>query len=260
LWLWSRERRNAARVLVFCTFVASALALVFLLPFTWSGGGGPPGNRYLLSVYPVLFFLAPPMTTTWAGVAAWMGGALFTAKLLLNPFVSAKYTYLSTERGPTRRLPVELTMVNDLPVMLSTEPIRARIPYGHDPTLLLYFLDQNAFPPDPPGMWVSGGGRADIIVRAADPIDHVVISAESPIDTVLTVSMGAGNVREPLTPGKTVTFSVPAAGVRYVQSYAYLMSVRSSEGFIPHLQDPESKDFRNLGALLRFQAVTKPRQ
>jgi hypothetical protein len=42
-----------------------------------------------------------------------------------------------------------------------------------------------------------------------------------------------------------------------LQSYAYLLTARSSEGFIPHLQDPNSPDFRNLGALMRFHAVTK---
>ena len=80
-------------------------------------------------------------------------------QMLVNPFVAAKYPYLTTEKGPARRLPIELTMVHDLPYMLDAG--RARIPYGHDPTMFLYYLDQNAFPPEPPGMWVSGAGRAD---------------------------------------------------------------------------------------------------
>ena len=31
-----------------------------------------------------------------------MPSALFTAKLLINPFMFAKYTFLATERGPAR--------------------------------------------------------------------------------------------------------------------------------------------------------------
>jgi hypothetical protein len=58
-------------------------------------------------------------------------------------------------------------MANDLPVMLAG-PTRARIPYGHNPTMLLYFLDQNAFPPESPGMWVSGGRRTDVSLRTVD--------------------------------------------------------------------------------------------
>jgi hypothetical protein len=147
-------------------------------------------------------------------------------------------------------------MANDLPVMLSSAPIRGRIPYGHDPTMLLYFLDQNAFPPEPPGMWVTGGRRADIIVRTVDPIDHMAIAAESPIRTRLTVSIGADEVSVSIVPGPPITFNVPASGVKSENGYAYLMSASSSEAFVPHAEDPASPDYRNLGALLRFQAVT----
>ena len=254
LWLFSTARRDVWRLTTFLALISSAILLLLIFPYTWSGGGGPTGNRYLLSVYPVMFFLLPPMETAWPGLLAWAGGALFTAKILLNPFVAAKYTYLITERGPARRLPVELTMANDLPVMLDAS--RSRIPYGQNPTLLLYFLDQNASPPEPPGMWVSGGGRAEILVRSVDEIHHLDVTAESPIRTVLTVSMGGSAVSVPLAPHKEAAFTVPAVGIPALRSYAYLLSARSSEGFVPHLRDSNSSDHRNLGALMRFRAVT----
>ena len=83
-------------------------------PYSWSGGGGPPGNRYFMSLYPALLFLTPPLTMTPA-LVAWAGGALFTAKILVKPFAVAKSPTLLTERGFARRLPVEITMANDLP-------------------------------------------------------------------------------------------------------------------------------------------------
>lgn len=258
-WLFSSARRDRWRLVTFLTFAFSVVAMLLVWPFTWSGGGGPTGNRYLLGIYPALLFLMPPGNIAWAGVLAWLGGALFTAKILLNPFVAAKYPYLTTERGAARRLPVELSMLTDLPVMLAG-PTRARIPYGHDPTMLLYFLDQNSFPPEPPGMWVAGGRRTDIVVHTNDRLDRLAVEAESPIATVLTVSMGAERVVVPLTPGKVATFNVPARGVlyeRYVRSYAHLLSASSSEGFVPVLRDPTAtaRDYRNLGALMRFSAV-----
>jgi hypothetical protein len=150
-------------------------------------------------------------------------------------------------------------MANDLPVALSSSPVRARIPYRNDPLMLLYFLDENASPPEPAGMWVSGGRRADIIVRTEDPTDYLIVTAESPIRTVLTVSLGGAPVTVPIVPHARVRVLVSARGVRGLQSYAYLLSAYSSEGFTPHLQDPTSSDFRNLGVLLRFQAVPVPR-
>ena len=146
-------------------------------------------------------------------------------------------------------------MANDLPVML--DGTRGRIPYGPPPQMLLYLLDQNAFAPEPAGMWVSGGGRADVIVRSVDPIERLTVDAESPIRTVLTVSMGAGAVSVPIEPGTIATFEVPASGVKGFQGHAYLLTARSSEGFVPHLVNPESPDYRNLGAQMRFSAVTR---
>jgi hypothetical protein len=254
-WAVSGERLTAWRLLILASFVGSALILLLWLPYTWSGGGGPPGNRYFLSAYPAIFFVMPPFARVAPAIIALVGGALFTAKVLVNPFVAAKFTWQITESGPARYLPVELTMANDLPVRLDTR-IRARIPYGRDPEVYLYFLDQNAYPPEPTGMWVGATGRADIIVRTDHPIHHLAVKAESPIRTTLTVSMGRVPVTITLEPGRPATFDVPADGVRGLESYAYLMTARATRGFVPRLVEPGSDDNRHLGALLRFRAIT----
>ena len=56
------------------------------MPFTYSGGGGPVGNRYFLGVYPVFLFVTPPLATPSAPLVAAAVGALFTAQLIFNPF------------------------------------------------------------------------------------------------------------------------------------------------------------------------------
>ena len=53
-WALSSERRVAWRVLNLIGVAASALVLLVFLPYTWSGGGGPPGNRYFLGLSRVL--------------------------------------------------------------------------------------------------------------------------------------------------------------------------------------------------------------
>ena len=176
LWLVSRRRFDAWRVLTFLGLAASTLVLLVFFPYTWSGGGGPVGNRYFLNLYPVLFFLTPPMMSMAPAMLAWAGGALFTAQLVVNPFVAAKFPIQSTERGAARRLPVELTMANDLPVALDVS--RAHVLYSREPVVLLYFLDTHAYIPDniavePKAVWVSGSGRSDIIVRTEGPLDHL---------------------------------------------------------------------------------------
>jgi hypothetical protein len=252
-WVFSRDRFRAWRTLTLLSLVGGTLVWLVIAPYSWSGGGGPVGNRYFLSMYPLLFFLMPPMQSSAAGIVAWLGGALFTAKVLINPFFIAKNTWELSEHGAARRLPVELTMATDLPVMLA-QPLRARIHYRNDPLMELFFLDSHAWPPEPDGMWVSGGGRADIIVKTEEPVHHFAVTATSPIRTTLTISAGAGTSVVPIVPGKPVSFQLPASTVRGNQSYECLMSAQSSDGFIPHLRDPGSNDPRNLGVLLNFRA------
>jgi hypothetical protein len=260
LWL-IRRRFDAWRVLTFFGLAASTLLLLVFFPYTWSGGGGPVGNRYFLNLYPVVFFLTPPMASMAPAMIAWAGGALFTAQVVLNPFVAAKFPIQSTERGAARRLPVELTMANDLPVALDVS--RAHVLYSHDPVVLLYFLDTHSYIPEstaiePKAVWISGSGRSDIIVRTERPLDHLKMTAQSPIRTVFTVSAGGSASTIPIVPGQIASFDVPASGVRGLKSYAYLLSVRSSEAFTPHLAVPTSDDKRNLGVMIRFTAVLAP--
>jgi hypothetical protein len=256
LWLVSAERARPWRLLTLLAVVASALTLIVFAPFTWSGGGGPPGNRYFMSVYAAMLFLTPPIASAVPPLLAWTGGALFTAKMLMNPFVAAKFPNQTTERGFARRLPVELTMANDLPIML--EGLRAHSWFSD---VLMYFLDEHAHNPETidaeghQGIWIAGDGRADILVRCDWPIDHLAVTAVSPIKTTFFISMGGAESRVALEPGKPATFNVPAAGVRDLRSYAYLLTAQSTDGFTPHLLDPTNPDNRNLGVLIRFTAV-----
>lgn len=253
LWLLSPARTDAWRALLFAAFLVSVVVLLLVLPFTWSGGGGPPGNRYFFAVYPALLFLTPPMAGPLTGMLAWLGGSFFTAQILVTPFASAKSTWLLTERGPSRWLPVELTMANDLPVMRA-EQRRGRVHYGpyDENGFLLYFLDGSSWPPEPEGIWVSGYGRTEIIVRTVKPIRRLAVEMQSPISTTVTVAIGAPSTMVKLTPNQVERMEIPAAGVRGLNSYAYLLTVKSTNGFVPHLIDSKNADSRYLGAQLRF--------
>jgi hypothetical protein len=257
LWLFAGQRRRPWQLLIFLAVLGSAVGLLVLAPYSWSGGGGPSGNRYIIGVYAATFFLIPPMATAIPAIVSWIGGALFTAKMLVNPFVIAKSPYLTTERGFARFLPVEVTMANDLPIMLIEGP-RAHSWFNG---VLLYFLDEHAYPPetiDPAGhtgVWVAGDGRADIIMRSDWPVGRLRLTLQSRVPTVFIASAGSTKVQVPLVPGQPKTVDLPTSGVRDFSSYAYLLSLRSTEGFTEHLRDPDSKDYRNLGVLMQFEPI-----
>ena len=134
------------------------------MPYTYSGGGGPIGNRYFVSFYPLFLFLMPAVRSAWPAVIGLAIGALFVAKILLNPFYSSFNPGEHAKAGPLRVLPIERTLLNDLPV--SADAARARRSLGGNPAVQAYFIDDNAYPPEGDGFWVRGESRADLLLRA----------------------------------------------------------------------------------------------
>ena len=253
---WALVRRRELEVwhaLIAGAVAVTAVTLLVLLPNTWSGGGGPPGNRYFLSIYPAFFFLIPAARTILPGVIMWVGGALFVAQILVDPFVAASRPWQNTQRGLFRVLPVELTMVNDLPVQLDQG--RSRIRYGDDPQLLLYYLDDNAWHPEEAGIWVAGESRADIIVRTYPPLAGLEITLRSPVANVATVTVDGSTHQAELTPNETETLRVPIDGVFARGAQSFVLTVETESGFVPHLRNAGSADSRFLGVQVGLEGI-----
>ncbi len=228
----------------------TALILMILYPNTWSGGGGPPANRYFLGIYPAFYFLLPTARTILPGVAMWVGGALFVAPILLDPFVAARRPWQNSQQGLLRALPVELTVVNDLPVQLDRG--RSRVPYGSDPQLLLYYLDENAWRPEAAGIWIKGSARADIIVRTEPAIGPIDITLRSPIQNRVRVTVDGVAQDIELTAHASVVVQADVTGVYARGAQTFVLSVETEAGFIPHLVDATSTDQRFLGVLVNL--------
>ena len=252
LFLRYRAEARMWQWVVLGTAAFAAVGLAIYMPFTWSGGGGPTGNRYFLSAYPLFLFLMPPMRGLGPTLTAWAGGALFTAQILINPFVSAKEPYLAPAQGVLRWLPVELTMVLDLPIMLDAP--RARVLHGENQEMQLYFLDHHASLPEP-GIWIDGGQRADIIVKTTTELEAITVTATAPIANVVTIDIGSGEGRIELEPGAPGSVTIRPSGVYSRDSWAYLMRVRARDGFVPRLTEPGSDDGRFLGAAISLTVV-----
>jgi hypothetical protein len=256
LWLWCYREIRGWQILMVLTVIASIAVTLVILPYTWSGGGGPPGNRYFMGFYPVLFFLLPALDSALLPVLMWTGGAIFTAQLVLNPYFTARFPYRNLNHGAPRWLPIELTLVNDLPIML--DRFHARLPYGSDPTLSLYMLDENVYDPEPAGIWFSGGRQGDIIVRTTDPIASMRITVSSPIANRVWLSFDGRGRAVDLKPGEAIDMVVDTrgGGVYSDHGFGYVLSVKADEGFVPKLTDSGTEDRRFLGALVRLQATT----
>jgi hypothetical protein len=255
-----RQEREAWHAFIAGAVAVTALTLLLLLPNTWSGGGGPPGNRYFLSIYPAFFFLIPKARSLLPGVIMWLGGAMFVAQILVDPFVAAKRPWQNTQQGLFRLLPVELTMIDDLPVQLDqrwhgVRQRRVGIRYGDQPQLILHYLDDNAWGPEEPGIWVSGDARADIVVRTNSPVAGLEVSLSSPIANNVTVTVDGSTQHVGLTPNKSVTLRLPIEGVYSRGAQSFVVTVKTEAGFVPRLRTAGSSDGRFLGVVVGLDGV-----
>ncbi len=255
VFLRRRQEHAPARWMILAGVAGSALALLLLVPTSWSGGGGPPGNRYFLPVYCTLFFLSGRAVSRRAGLLAWLGGVLFIGQMLTSPLAAARFTYTYSQEGLLRALPVELTMINDLPIGLAKD--RARVPYSaNGQQMLLYLLDDQAYPPEGDAFWVRGGGRADVIVRTGVAFDRLHVTLTTPIANTVRISAGGGSRTLQLDRDVRYELQLPARTVAQVGgSVGALLQIRPSRSFVPHLVNPPSGDGRALGVLVRVSPV-----
>lgn len=255
LWLWRWRDMRLWQFLTFGAIAGTALILLVWFPYTWNGAGGPPGNRYFLSVYPLFLFLLPAGTGAVAALTSWVVGGAFVGAMLIHPFVSSKAPWTVPERAPLCYLPIELTMMDDIPARLNTS--RGRLLFGNPRNALLYYMDAGTYMPEdsPDGQffWVAGLTRSDIVVRLSDrtPTAKMRLIAESRVANHVTVDWGGDRCALTLAPNQPATCELRARGAVWAHfGYFFVLKVTTTAGFVPSVADPLSPDSRNLGVRL----------
>jgi hypothetical protein len=273
LFLLATRDRAMWQWLTFAAGVGSAIVLLLYMPFTYSGGGGPVGNRYFLGSYGLFLFLVPPLQTAFAGLVATTISSLFVAPLLANPFFASTHPYEHSKTGLYRWLPTELTMVNDLPIN-NGSPARIRQPLGGSPPVLSYFLDDNIYNREGDAFWVRGESSADLLLRA--PIEpesdaagtkravslHIqkltAILESGPKPNRVVISTGGDRriIEMAASSQQTVELVMPRGmpykyDPRYPTNYVYFVTISSSSGFVPMFENG-ANDSRFLGVMVRL--------
>ena len=272
LFLAATRDRAMWQWLTLAAGVITAVVLLIYMPFTWSGGGGPVGNRYFLGTYGVFLFLVPPLQTAVAGVLTIGLSALFVAPIISGPLHATRNPAEHAKTGLFTWLPTELTMVNDLPVNVLRD--RVRQPLGGDPPILGYFIDDNVYNREADAFWVRGESTADILLRAriqteADVagvqmarslrIEKLTAILESgPRPNRVVISTGGDRRIVDLAPSsqQTIELAMPHGmpykyDPRFPTNYVYMVTISSSTGFVPMFENG-TDDSRFLGVMVRL--------
>jgi hypothetical protein len=256
LWQW----------LVLGSALAQGLIFVFATPYTWSGGG--VGNRYFFAGYGVMLFLLPPIESLAAALTPWAIGGLFVGPMILNPFAASFSPNQNAKAGPLRLLPVELTLLNDLPVWTEGDG-RARLWFGEgserNPSFLVSILDDNAYGREEDGsFWTRGDSRADIVFKADKPIRRAVFMiAAGPVPVDVTIRLGGRrhDVHVEANGTQQISASMPDGVIfeKEVQGvHLWNVVVTTKGGFTPIFFDANAKDSRYLGARIKPILESRP--
>ena len=273
LFLAATRDRAMWQWLTLAAGVTTAVVLLIYMPFTWSGGGGPVGNRYFLGTYGVFLFLVPRMETAVGGLLAAGLSALFVSPLISAPLYATRNASEHAKTGIFRWLPTELTMVNDLPINTGS-PNRFRQPLGGTPPMLAYFIDDNVFNREGDAFWVKGDSRADIVLRARIQTEADVAGVEvsrslriekltailetGPKANRVVISTGGDRRVIDMAPSsqQSIELAMPHGmpykyDPRFPTNYVYFVSVSSSSGFVP-MFETGANDSRFLGVMVRL--------
>lgn len=287
------DRRNLARWLMLLGILCGAATYIILVPTNVIGGGGTVANRYFMNILPLFFFLLPGARPRWFPAAAAIGGLLFMGHVLINPLFHSRYPAHYAQTPLLRLLPVELTMLNDLPAR--TDPDRSRVEWyrvengavlrdAHGPVVdfYTYQLDHNsyikepnprAFYPLPDGtltrdlvtergtqqIWTVGGRTAEIILRTGSTREKMIVRVtNAAIANTVTISLQGEVVTLEMKPreSRTVTFH-PGSSFAYhylSTSHLYSLSVNTRTGVTPRTMPDGGNDWRFLGAMLEIRS------
>ena len=274
-FLAGARRRPLWQWLVFGSAVAQILLFVISLPYTWFGGGGSVGNRYFMGAYGIFIFLMPPITSAALAAVPWIVGALFVGKLVVNPFVSSFKPGTYADAGPLRILPVEISNINDLPIMTDRE---ARVGWfgdspGHapgtkDPGFQIYFVDRNAYKEADKAFWVKGESRADLLIKTVPVIESggtvrparrltlTLLAGPLPVTVKARVGGRDQEVLVPAEDSRQITFALDDP-FPYMDKddnkprFVWSASISASSGFVPAFHNIGDKDVRFLGVRVK---------
>ena len=251
-FLAAPRRRPAWQYFVLLGALGQIAVFIVSVPYTWNGGGGSVGNRYFMGAYGAFLFLIPPLSRVSLALIPWVAGGLFTAQLVLNPFVTSFRPGEHTKSGPFRLLPMELTLVYDWPI--NNERERMRVWFGdnpgqHDPGFQIYFFDDNAYLDANKTFWVKGESRAEFLVKTDRPMKRLVLTLTAgpkPVDVTTRLSGRSQDVRLAAEETQQIAFAM-GDGFPYQGKWpVWVASISAGSGFVPIFYG-ESTDTRYLG-------------
>ena len=234
------SKKSGIATAVYVAGWVGILSYMVGLPWNYFGGSGTIGNRYLMNCFAVLLFCLTQEPSKKLLISAFAGSLLFSAPFLFTPILSSFDNSYHQKAGIFKVLPLERTLLADLP--FNTNRNAVRVAFDDPPTYLLYFADNNTYFRENYdrriGFWVKGERECEIILRTTQKISrlHLKLKPAMPGTTVIVDGGEKTKIelKEPVFYSGEVYVSDPVpydrdnTGVTYL----YRLKIRSLQGKI----------------------------
>lgn len=262
LILFVLGKKSLDRWLLLVAAAGEILIYLVMMPDNYGGGGGSLGNRYFLNIYPLFLFLPGLKVKSKEFIAAWGMAALFLGQILLSPLQASARPSTHGKKPPFTLLPVELTLINELPT--NTNPTAFRQQWG-DPSFedrFVYFLNDNYNRKNPgeEGWWTLGDRKADFILRTFFPVKEVAVHLLSNprMANRITVTVEGRTQRVTLGASERTTLRFPVGnGFQDKQAHLYRLKIKSDKSSIPYYESESGKERRLLGVFFELEVIAK---
>jgi hypothetical protein len=225
LWTFAERNKRPWQWVLVASLALIALATLLWMPYTWSGAGGPIGNRYFLSVAGATFVLVPAVRSWWPPALAALG-LVFMMPAYRDPVLAATQPWLATRSPVFDLLPLELTGASDFPIILDQR--RGRIPQGRDPQLSVALLDEHAQPGRGGWIAVEGGHQASLLLRAPAALSASTVGVRTEAGCRVQLSSDAASMAVPLGDHDRQDVDLPVVQVFSHNSYVGIIRIDAS--------------------------------
>ncbi|MCX6558984.1 MAG: hypothetical protein NTZ26_00585 [Candidatus Aminicenantes bacterium] len=257
-----RGRKSLDAWLILAAAFGQILVYLVMMPDNYGGGGGSMANRYFMNIYPMFLFLPALKMRKRELVWPWVMAAVFIAPILLSPMATTAQPAIHAKHFPYTLLPVELTLINDLPTNAEQSAFRQQwgMPYFQD--RFLYFLNDGYEKKqrEENGWWTYGDKTADMVLRTFFPVKEVIVHLlNNPRqDNEITVKLDGRTQRivlQPMAKG-TLRFAV-GNGFQISESHQYRFKVKAAKASIPFFESRTSDELRHLGVFFELELIPR---
>ncbi len=258
LVLFFCAKKRIHQWLILSALASEILIYIILMPDNYAGGGGALANRYFLNIYPFFLFL-PSIEKSPKGILfSWLAASLFISQILLSPLLHSHYPATHTKKFPFKLLPVELTLINNLPT--NTNPNAFRQEVGKKPNIgWLHFLDDNFHPRlEPEGFWTRGNHAAEIILKTYYPVKELIFHLLNNPRFRNEITVEVENQKKKIILGRNQRGSLsflPGKGFKMRAVHLYRIKIKASKGSIPYYEEEQGKERRFLGVFFEIEII-----